>query len=414
VPTGRQGNLIVTSSRTVKDSELRKKLIQEIKRALAKLDFDPQPWPRMLEDASAVFRSDPRIATSGSNLKFEAVNQYFLNSEGTVVRSGRTLYEMTISCSTQASDGMSLQRNNGFVVENIKELPSATEFVARATKLAQTLKELRSAPVVDEEYRGPVLFSADAATSAFAVLVGENVLGRRPELGKTARTTGAFATSYKSRVLPDFLSVVDDPTSPSYRGQSLVGHYDIDDEGVPAQRVAVIDKGNLVNYLIGREPIRDFPVSNGHARARIPGNAPALTHAVPHVGNLIVNSSQTVSPEQLKKKLIELCQQRDLPYCYYVETFGPRLAPRLLYKVWAKDGHQELVRGASFGDLDTRALRNNLIAAGDELYVENHPLNVPHSIAAPSILFDELEIKRATTNREKLPEYPAPALSSGK
>ncbi len=382
--------------------------------ALAKLDFDPQPWPRMLEDASAVFRSDPRIATSGSNLKFEAVNQYFLNSEGTVVRSGRTLYEMTISCSTQASDGMSLQRNNGFVVENIKELPSATEFVARATKLAQTLKELRSAPVVDEEYRGPVLFSADAATSAFAVLVGENVLGRRPELGKTARTTGAFATSYKSRVLPDFLSVVDDPTSPSYRGQSLVGHYDIDDEGVPAQRVAVIDKGNLVSYLIGREPIRDFPVSNGHARARIPGNAPALTHAVPHVGNLIVNSSQTVSPEQLKKKLIELCQQRDLPYCYYVETFGPRLTPRLLYKVWAKDGHQELARGASFGDLDTRALRNNLIAAGDELYVENHPLNVPHSIAAPSILFDELEIKRATTNREKLPEYPAPALSSGK
>ena len=191
--------------------------------ALAKLDFDPQPWPRMLEDASAVFRSDPQIETSGSNLKFDAVNQYFLNSEGTVVRSGRTLYQMHISCSTQASDGMNLQRNHGFVVENIKELPSATEFVARATKLAETLKELRRAPVVDEEYRGPVLFSADAATSAFAALVGENVLGRRPELGKTARTTGAFATSYKSRVLPDFLSVVDDPTSSSYRGQSLVG-----------------------------------------------------------------------------------------------------------------------------------------------------------------------------------------------
>jgi len=92
----------------------------------------------------------------------------------------------------------------------------------------------------------------------------------------------------------------------------------------------------------------------------------------------------------------------------------PGIRSAALYRVWGKDRHRELVRGASFGDLDTRALRNNLIAAGDELYVDNHPLNVPHSIAAPSILFDELEIKRATTNREKLPEYPAPALSSGK
>lgn len=117
-----------------------------------------------------------------------------------------------------------------------------------------------------------------------------------------------------------------------------------------------------------------------------------------------------MSQQELKKKLIDLCQQRDLAYCYYVETFGPRLTPRLLYRVWTKDGHQELVRGASFGDLDTRALRSDLIAAGDDVYAENYVLNIPHSIAAPSILFDELEMKRSNINKEKLPEYPAPAL----
>jgi TldD protein len=381
--------------------------------ALAKLDFDPQPWTGMLQDASALYKNDPQIEAFDSNLRFEAVNRYFVNSEGTVLRSGRTLYQMYISCSTQASDGMSLQRNNSFVVPNLKELPSAAAFVARAAKLAATLKELRDASVVDEEYRGPVLFSADASATVFADLIGENVLGRRPELGKNARTTGAFATSYKSRVLPDFLSVVDDPTVSSYQGQSLLGDYGFDDEGVPAQRVSVIEKGNLVNYLIGREPIRDFPASNGHARARVPGSTPGPTFPLPHVGNLIVSSAQPLSAAALKDKFLDLCRQRDLAYCYRVETFGPKLTPRLLYKVWVKDGHEELVRGANFGDLDTRALRSDLIAAGDDAYVDNHPQIVPHSIVAPSILFDELEVKRANINKDKLPEYPPPAVSGG-
>jgi TldD protein len=372
---------------------------------LATLEFDPEPWKRMLQDASSLYKEDPAIESVESRLSFQVVNRYLINSEGTVVRSGQSLYEMAIAASTQAADGMSLARDNAFVVASVKELPSAADFVARAKKLASSLKDLREAPVTEEEYRGPVLFSADAATSVFADLVGENVLGHKPELGKNSRTTGAFAASYKTRVLPDFISVVDDPTISSYGGQALLGHYAIDDEGVPAQRVSLIEKGTLVNYVIGREPIRDFPTSNGHGRARVPTNP-----AGPSLGNVIVTSAQPLSKEDLKKKLIDLCQQRDLPYGYYVDTFGPALSPRLLYKVWVKDGHEELVRGGAFGDLDIRALRSDLIAAGDAPYVDNHLLNIPHSIVAPSILFDELEVKRANQNKEKLPEYPAPTV----
>ena len=372
---------------------------------LVKLEFDPAPWKKMLQDASVLYKDDPEIESFEANLRFQAINRYLVNSEGTAVRSGQNLYEMYIACSTQAPDGMSLARNNGFLVADIEQLPSPSEFVARARKLAGTLKDLRNAPVVEEEYRGPVLFSADAAATVFADLVGENVLGRKPELGKNARTTGAFAASYKTRVLPDFLSVIDDPTISSYAGQPLLGHYQMDDDGVPAQRVPLVEHGNLVNYDMGRAPIRDFPASNGHGRARVPSNPPG-----PSLGNLIITSSEPSSREDLKGKLLEQCRQRDLPYCYYVETFGPRLTPRLLYKISTKDGHEELVRGAVFGELDVRALRSSLIAAGADVYVENQPLNVPHSIVAPSVLFDELEVKRANLNKEKLPDYPAPAI----
>jgi TldD protein len=377
--------------------------------SLVKLDFDAKPWLAMLQEGSSVYKDDPLLQSVDASLKFVAVNRYFVNSEGTVVRNGYNLYEMAIAESTQALDGMKLERSHNYTVASMKELPSAGEFRAEATKMAGTLKLLRDAPLADEEYRGPVLFSADAGSTVFADLVGEHILGRKPELGKTARTTGEFASSYKTRVLPDFLSVVDDPTIDSYHGQDLLGDYAIDDEGVKAQRVSVIESGKLVNYLVGREPIRDFPASNGHGRARIPANPPG-----PGLGNLIVTASEPSTPEELKKKLIELCKQSDLPYGYYAETLGPQHAPRLLYKIWVKDGHEELVRGGSFGDLDARAMRNDLVAAGNDFNVENRALNIPHSIVSPSLLFDELEVKRVTSNKDKLPDYPAPPLVAGR
>jgi len=268
------------------------------------------------------------------------------------------------------------------------------------------LKNLRAAPLADEEYRGPVLFSGHAASTVFADLVGQNIRGLRPNLGQPARTRGAFASSYKSRVLPDFLSVVDDPTLASYDGKPLLGHYEVDDEGVKAVRVLAVEKGKLVNYLLGRQPIRDFPSSNGHGRARLPASPPE-----PSLGNLIVTASERVPRDELKKKLIELCQQREQPYGYYVEALSGLRDPRLLYRVWAKDGHEELIRGAVFADLDVRSLRNDLVAAGDDVYVGNRAQNIPHSIVNPSILFDELEVKRADRNKSTLPEYPAPPLT---
>jgi predicted Zn-dependent protease len=376
---------------------------------LVRLEVDSKPWHKLLENASGLYTSDPQIESLDAGFSFTAVNRYFVNSEGTIVRSGQTAYDVHFAASTQAADGMRLDRSRGYYVTNTKELPSEATFLADAAKLLGTLKQLRDAPIADEEYRGPVLFSADSSATVLGDLVGDNILGVKPDLGQPARTKGAFATSYKSRVLPDFLSVIDDPTLASINGTSLMGKYDVDDEGVKATPVSVIENGKLVNYLMGRAPIRDFATSNGHGRARLPQGGPA-----PSLGTMMVRASESLSPEELKKKLIEICQQRELPFGYYVETMGPQRAPRLLYKIWVKDGHEELVRGAVFGDLDTRSLRNDLIAAGNDVNVENHPLNIPYSIVTPSILFDELEVKRANANKDKLPDYPAPAVAGKK
>jgi TldD protein len=367
---------------------------------------DFTPWLRLLEDASGQYRRDKDLESFESSLRFTVENSYFLNSEGTVARYGRAHYILSVAGSTQASDGMLLQRSHADQGNDLKDLPPREEFLKTTARILETLKLLRDAPVVDEEYRGPVLFSNDAAASVVSELVEPNVLGRKPQLGENARTTGKWSSSYKSRVLPDFINVFDDPTISTLSGQPLFGNYVLDDEGVRAQRVSLIEKGQLISYLIGRRPIRDFPVSNGHGRA-----APTAA-ASPHPGNLILQSTDPQPDAGLKAQLIDICKKRDLPYGLYVETMSARLEPRLLYRVWTKDGHEELVRGGVFGDLDIRSLRSDLIAAGTAPAIENRSEPVLLSIASPALLFDELQVKRTQVAKQKLPEYPAPALGA--
>jgi predicted Zn-dependent protease len=310
------------------------------------------------------------------------------------------------SGSAQADDGMWIERSHGWVVTRPDELPKADEIQKEAKTLIGTFKALEKAPLVEDDYRGPVLFSADASTSLFERLIVPNILGIRPDLGNPARTNGEFASYYKGRVLPEMFTVVDDPTLKEIDHQTLAGSYSVDDEGVEAQKVTVIDKGILANYLLGRQPIRDFPHSNGHGRTALAG-APR-----PSISNLIFKAANGVSVDELKKKLIDMCKDQGRPYGYYVETTGPQLSPRLLWRVYVNDGHMELVRGAVFKQLDTRALRSDIVAAGNDTYVYNRTEPLPSAIIAPSVLFGELEIQRANRTREKLPQYPPPALGT--
>jgi predicted Zn-dependent protease len=367
------------------------------------LKADSDNWKKTLEAASNLYREYPDIQSVSASARFTVVNDYMLNTEGTVTRNGKAVYTVQFSASTQAADGMRLGRTPAWTVAKIEELPTREKLLQDSKEALETLLALRKAPIVDEEYRGPVLFSPDAADDIVASLIGGNILGRKPQLGAPNRTTGAFATSYKSRILPAFVDVVDDPTMKDFKGKSLIGAYDVDSEGVKAQPVDIVEKGVLTNYLLGRQPIRDFPESNGHGRAA-PAGPP-----MPGLGVLLLKTSEPQTPNALIKHVIELVSNGGQPFGYRVETMaGP--APRLLYRVYAKDGHEELVRGAVFSELDVRALRSDLSALGNDPLVSNRTGGLPATVISPSLLFDELQVKRADTSKDKLPEYPAPPL----
>jgi predicted Zn-dependent protease len=372
------------------------------------LDVDQAEWKRRIVDASGVYASEKSLAGiadqvqySSANLRGLVVNRYLVNTEGTVLRQGYAGYTAGISVGGQAADGMRLGRDNGSTAVYAKELESAASFHQKAIDDVKSLQELREAPLADaEDYHGPVLFSGDAAVDVMDRLFIPNVEADRPDVGTTARTRGAYTSSYKSRVLPEILNVVDDPLLTTFHGVTLMGAYKVDDEGVPAERVEIATKGKLENYLIGRAPVRDFPVSNGHGRAAL-GQA-----AHSRAGVTIFTPTVATPASEMHAKLLAMAKEQGRAV-YEVETLGGELAPRLLYRV-EPDGKRELIRGAVFDELDNRSLRSDIVAAGDDPYVSNSLGTVPQTTIAPSLLFDDIGVKRASEEQQKLPYYPPP------
>lgn len=357
---------------------------------------------------SGLFRTEASLksiasAIEYSNATFHArvTTTRLVNSEGTIVRKSASSYQETFGVGTQAEDGMKLERSYATSGVSLADLDSPQTFAGHAVKLIASLDDLRRAPLVEEEYHGPVLLSSDASADTLHHLLGGAVLATRPRLGTEARTNGAFASSFHDRVLPNFLDVVDDPGLKTFNGKHLIGAYDIDDEGVPAQSVDLIGDGRLDNYLVGREPVRDFPQSNGHARAAASGPAR------PSIGVLKITAKEGLSDDDLNKKLLGMAKDRDLNAVYSVETLGGPLNPRLLYRI-SPDGTRQLVRGARLADLDQRALRSSIEAAGRDLWIGNYAGEIPETVLAPALLFDDITIRRANEKNDKLPFYPAP------
>jgi predicted Zn-dependent protease len=377
---------------------------------LVTLSLDREEWKRRIVEASGLFAAAPEVRGfadtvqySSANVTGLAVNRYTVNTDGTVLRHGYGGYADSISVGGQAADGMELGRNNGSTAETADGLETAAALRKRTIADLLRYNDLRHAPVVDaEDYHGPVLLSGDAAADVFNKLFVPNVEADRPDIGTTARTQGAYQSSLRTPVLPAFLSVVDDPTLHSFEGKSLVGAYSVDDEGEPVEPVTIVEHGKLLNFLLGREPVKDFPESNGHGRA-------ALAQAAhSRAGVIQVKSAEPLSEEQMHAKLLALAKEqgRDV---YEVETLGGgELMPRLLYRV-SPQGKRTLVRGAVFDELDQRAIRSGIVAAGGKPYVAQTLGPVPQTTIVPELLFADITVKRASEEQQKLPYYPPPA-----
>src|SRR4029077_8899889 len=127
-------------------------------------------------------------------------------------------------------DGMRLRHWIPFNAGSFEQVPSAEEIPQAIVKMAADLTALRTAPVLEADYSGPVLFTGQASAEMFARVLAPNLSGQRLPLSdqQQARTNRSELVDRLNRpVLPRFLSVFDDPTAQRLGNQELIGHYQV-------------------------------------------------------------------------------------------------------------------------------------------------------------------------------------------
>ena len=384
------------------------------------LDLDRAAWERSLREVSTLAREHPLIYSSSISLVATAENRYMVTSEGTRLQTGRKLFRVSLVASTKAEDGMELRQTFNFNAASEQALPSEREVAEAFRDVIEQVLALREAPLV-EPYIGPAILMNRASGVFFHEIFGHRIEGHRQKDVEEGQT---FTKKIGEPVLPDFISIHDDPTRATFEGKDLRGHYRFDDEGVAAQDVALVEEGILKTFLLSRSPVENFPKSNGHGR-RSPGRS-----VVARQGNLIVTSTRQVSYDELRKLLIEECREQGKPYGLLFEDIaggftgtrrmGPqsfKVLPIVVYQVYADGRPDELVRGVDIVGTPLTCF-SKIVCTGDDPDIFNGTCGaesgwVPVSAASPSILVSEIEIEKRRREQDKPPILQPPVAGSG-
>ena len=364
------------------------------------------PLEQLVTKLSGALRGNPDIYDAAVTATAVRATQTFLSSEGGFAARPYRIVQIDVAAHTQAADGMPLGDALGWLVPTLDQLPREADMVARVEALSRELTQLRAAPIL-EDYAGPVLFDGVAAGQIMRVLLATNLGGTPAPKGDRpgSRESGESELFGKlgQRVLPAGVTVIDDPglESASTRDGkiALVGAYKIDDEGVAAQRVSLIENGKLVRFLMSRTPRPGFAHSNGHGRASLD----VAVRAMP--SNLVVSAAAGLGDPDIRRRAIAVAKDQGLPYVMVVDRLVG-FTPAVVERVYL-DGHSELVRGASLGAMPTRELRD-IIAVGARPTAYQYMSSVPVAILAPPLLFRDLDLKKPTTPQPKPPSVTRP------
>lgn len=381
----------------------------------ASFSIDTNAWKSRVKDYSAAFIKYPEILESSVSFSVQSKNDYFVSSEGSKLMQGKVYWWLRAGASAKAADGMWVRSYRHFFGWSESDLPAADVVERELDALCREVLALKKAPVM-EAYTGPAIITNEAAGVFIHEAIGHRLESHRQgskEYGET------FKDKIGKKILPEFVSIFDDPTLTTYRGMPLDGYYRFDEEGVLARRVDAVRNGVLETFLSWRKPITGLDKSNGHGRAQMQGvgygDMPVARQA-----NLILETSRSLPFASLKKMLLDECHKKNKPYglifgrCEGGVTGTDRgimeafqSMPLVVYRVDARTGTEELVRGVKYGSTPLVVL-DKIEAAGDDPAAFNgfcgaESGSVPAALVAPSLLLSELEIAKIATGKTKPP-----------
>jgi len=360
---------------------------------------DHDYWTRFVERASKTIRRFNAIKDSHVEFEAEHSCRIFVNAEGSRLVQCRPIWSLECYLWMLARDGNAFPWTIKHTVTDPEELPDEKSFLREIREAVGILERVSQAPPI-RSFCGPALLEPIPAGLLIHEAVGHRLEGNRllsPDEGQT------FRDSTGQTILPEFLSMRDDPRMERLNGRSLVGHYGFDDEGVAAQSADLVEHGRLQGFLTTRTGIQRGHRSNGHARSRY------HQRPISRMGVLVVEAEDGLGPSQLKQVLLEEIRRKKAPFgvriieassgetatdAYNFQAFLGEI--NLAAKVYP-DGREEFLRGANFVGTPLNGI-HNIVAAGNRLEIDNGYCGaesgyVPVSTISPALVLSELELQ---------------------
>ncbi|HEY9783984.1 MAG TPA: metallopeptidase TldD-related protein [Candidatus Obscuribacterales bacterium] len=368
----------------------------------------------MIKRLSSICKRYPKIKRSNVSYSGVTENMWLVNNEGFKVRRAESGYNISINATAQADDGMTISDEDTIEVTKDGELPGYEVLERRATLLAERLSKWAAAPLADR-YEGPVLFEKEAAAQLMNALLVSQLGVAKESVEETFNLSPPHSLQDRinRRILPTFMTLVDDPSAELFGKQKLYGGYAIDDEGVKPQRLAIVEKGILKTLCSGRTPCKTIRNSNGHWR-----NNSAQASVV------LVESDSKLSPSVLRKKLMAIGKEENLPCVFLVKRIAANsdaftrsraviifadegecttAQASEVYRIDLRSGTEELVRIGGFAPTSFRVLRDIRAAGNDAApYLVRRSYSTFH-LVTPSLLLGEMEISKGDNRLAKPP-----------
>lgn len=369
------------------------------------LEFDRKKMEEYVIEASEVFKDYKELIESNVRLYAGTADVRYYNSEGTVCHYPNNLIALFIYTKAQSADGQEIGRSRCLPFDSFEDIPSLEELKEICRREGELARKKLAASMVKETYVGPVLFEGEAVADIIDKLMIDQNAGllakRKPVVSPDIKryysnhpsmSGNQLEALLNKKVISRDLTLTSLSGTPEYKGRRLFGYYPVDAQGVaPDKELVLIQDGVLKNMLTTRTPTKVFRKSNGHARVSIDGQG---VFTLP--GVLRLSSKETISSQDLKKKLIDAAKEEDYDYAYIVRKLDGN-TPSELYRVNVKDGSEEMIRGAVIKDMLLRAFKRVSGVSAEENVYNWIRQDVKSTYIVPSaILFEEVDIVKDT------------------
>lgn len=373
--------------------------------------FDRKRWASIVKRVSSITKKVPRVIHSKITVSQWEEVVLGVSNDGSKVRLRRFGYSWGMAMSVLAKNKSFLSTSRSGTTHLESELPTEAVLLKKMQEMWTALQAKAKAPEGDPG-AGPAIVDPYLAGAIFY-----DILMVRLEAGRflKKRNNRIYAKKKGKRILPSFLSIIDDPTQTHWKKTYLESHYLYDDEWVRARRMTMVQNGILKNFYMSRKPYKKYQRSNGHGRAAFG------VGGFSRPGTTFVKSTREYSTDDLKKMLLKEMKRQGRRYGYILKRFEGysnvrnmiyTVKPAFLHQLDAKTGKLTLLKGLR---VRTSALQilSGILATGKDYVVFNGSDSedsgtIKISTVAPSLLIQRLDFTRVQGQEKKNYELPPP------